>query len=164
MSEKKSETKELKPIDPTVLSISEKIQKDLKIERETGTPAEGVYLELAKEHDLDEDTIKRVRQFDELFYAGAGHAVGMKSIPVYKEHKDVTGIKVPFKLTGRDKMVVASKRHTSNVNPQNREETIDTYGAITTATYLAAGNKDSSNFGSIYQHVKAATSAALKDL
>lgn len=169
MSEKKSDAKELKPIDSAVLAISEKIQKDLKIDAATGTPVESekldtAYVDAAKEHNFDEDFIKRFRHFDELFHAGAAHAVGMKAIPAYVENKELQGVKVPFKLTGRDKMVVSSKRVSTFPNPQNREEPIQTYGDIYVATSLAAGNKNHQLYGNVHSQVRTATAAALKDL
>ena len=160
-----SEKKELKAIDPEVLAISE-LNKGNKFNTD-GTGELGnseIYIEAAKLHGITEEDIKKQRNFDELFSAGVYHSVGMDAIPFFKENPEVAQVKVPVKLTGRDKAVVTIKRHVTTVNPKNREETTEHYGTGFYVTHFSAGNKDAGAFGVVYQHVKNEAAAALKDL
>ena len=160
-----AEKKELKAIDPQVLEISA-LSKNNKFNADgTGELTNpDIYIEAAKLHGLTEESIKQHRTFDELFSAGVYHAVGMDAIPFFKENPEVTQVKVPVKLTGRDKALVTIRRQVTTVNPKNREETTDHFGTGYYVTHLSAGNKDSGAFGNVYQHVKNAAAEALKDL
>lgn len=160
------EKKELKPISDIVDAYRAKIDAQLEFKKngEIEQKIENVYLELAKEAELDKDTIQKVRTFDENFNAAANLSVGMGMIPVYVEDEEVKRGTVTFKLTGRDKLVVESTRHSTAFNQQDRENPHQIYGAVSSVWDMAYGNKNAGQYSVVSKHVKAAASAALKAL
>lgn len=168
MSEKAEDKKEIKPIAENILQMSERIAKKIKFDKE-GVPTieDGVFVAEAEKADLSAEDLKvakRFNEFEKQFAAGAGHAVGMAAIDVYKKHKNIQTLSATFPTIGRDSITIKSLRHTTTPNPRNREEKLEIYGGITAIRDSSFGKKDSAVFGTVCQHVKAAAAAALKDL
>ncbi len=162
-----AEVKELKVIDPVILEMSSFVNGRLAL-KEDGTNAQegNIILDLAAKENLTEETIKHVFDFIGRAAAATGHSVGMGSIPIYEADKEkkLEGLSVTFPITGRDKLVVQSKRHTTSFNPKDRTQTIDTFGGISAVLETNLGNRNSGYFGAVAQNVKHAAAAALRDL
>lgn len=162
----KEVTKELKPISDLVQQMSDKIMAELTFQKDGGTDLKdtAIYLTLAKDAELDEATIKKVRTFDDNFNAAANHAVGMGAIPIYVENPEVKDVTVEFKMTGRDRIIVESTRHQTFPNQKDRENPHQVYGSVRSIIETSLNNKNAGQYGVVVSHVKAAAAAALKDL
>ncbi len=158
--------KELKPITELVQEMTKKITETLTFNKDGTTELKdsSIYLTLAKEAELDEATIKKVRTFDDNFNAAAVNAVGMGAIQVYVDNAETKEVTATFKMTGRDKMVVESVRHQTFPNQQDRDNPHQIYGATRTAFDMSLSNKNAGQYSVVVGHVKAAAAAALKDL
>lgn len=160
------EKKEIKPISDLVQDWSKKINDQLSFDKQ-GVPSlkdEAIYLALAKESDLDEATIKKVRTLDDNFTAAACHALGTAAIPIYVENADVKEVSLTFKMTGRDRMIVESMRHQTFPNQKDRDQPHQVYGAVRAIHEMSLNNKNAGQYGIVVQTVKSAAAAALKDL
>jgi hypothetical protein len=162
----KEVTKELKPISEMVQQMSDKIKAELTFNADGTTVLkdEGIYLTLAKEAELDEATIKKVRVFDDNFNAAANLAVGMGAIPVFVDNKETTEVNATFKMTGRDRITVEAIRHQTFPNQKDRDQPHQVYGATRSVIEMSLNNKNAGQYGVVVQHVKSAAAAALKDL
>lgn len=147
-----------------VLTMSEKIRKEMSIEKDgTVIMKDGIYydcLPVGISREIDE----LVRKNREVFSAAAGHAVGMSSISAYKGNKGLESISATFPMSGKDKLIIQSKRQSTHVNPRDRSATVESFGSIKAVIETSMGNKDSGHFAAVSRFVKNAAADALRDL
>jgi hypothetical protein len=171
-----SEATKLKDIPQDIIDAAHKMASSVKWDAEeikkaedgNYTPVidEGVWLNFVKdETELSADQLNDLRKANEKFVAVAGHAIGFGAVDnVYNVNDKITGVLATFGTTGRDSIVIESKRHTATPNPRNREEIIDSYGTIRAIVNTSLENKKAGYFGTVASHVKNYAEEALKNL
>ena len=133
---------------------------------ESGTAIydDGVYIEAAeKVAGINEETLKKVREFDEAFAAGTIASTGKQSIDWFVQSKDNTQTKIVIPMTGQDKAVVSFNRTTSTMNPETREPDIS-FGDAVFAYHYNSGSAENSDFAVAIKAVSSYAAEMLKDL
>lgn len=138
-------------------------KSNLQWRRYWGYFLDGVYIEAAKKvAGIEQETIEKVRQFDEAFAAGTFAAIATKYRLVHwnPEHKQT---KTVIPLTGSDKAVVSFNRSTSTMDKETREPNIS-FGEGLFAYHFSSGSVEDGDFAKAVKSVKDYATAALKDL
>ncbi len=133
-------------------------------EEGTGDIFDGVYIEAAKKvAGIEQETIEKVRQFDEAFAAGTFAAIGKQSTDWFIENPEHKQTKTVIPLTGSDKAVVSFNRTTSTMDKETREPNIS-FGEGLFAYHFSSGSVEDGDFAKAVKSVKDYATAALKDL
>lgn len=156
--------KTLKPVHDEIIILRDEYKKHVDIKDKTIVPHENAVIKVAETQGLNEETLEKVRVFYENSAAALGLLVGGEAIPIYVEDKEVQSVQATFPTTGKDKLVVTSKRVVNSPNIKDRTQVHQSFGPVTVIMEQSLGNKNSGKFGVVYNHVRNAAAEALRDL
>lgn len=167
MSEKVAEKaveKKAIVVDEKVVAMAKIFEKDVTVEKDgTVIIKDGVYFDCLPE-GITKEFDEQHRAFRETFAAAASYVVADKALKAYVVNKDLEEVSATFPTSGRDKLIVQSRRTVSTVNPKDRTQTFINHGVLRTIPQTSYADKDTGMMGTVFKFAKEAAGAALRDL
>lgn len=136
-------TDQIKPVDPKVIELAEKITSTSTMEladgKVTTTVDKSTYLDSLKAQGLDPEVGKKFREHDNLFMAAATESFGSRAQDIQSKEGSPERIEVKVPTLSRDKLSLVFDKVRTNRNPRTKE-LVESYG-VSAKWVIAAGGQ-----------------------